>query len=64
MSYATRLLQFFQESYAELKKASWLPRREAVDSTRAIILLVALISLYVAGIDFILSIFLGAVLGR
>jgi preprotein translocase subunit SecE len=55
--------QFVKESYYELKKASWLTRREATDSTRAIILLVVLISLYVAGIDFILSIVLGAILG-
>ena len=57
-------VEFFKESYAELRKASWLPRREAVDSTKAVILLVVLIAIYVAGIDFILSIVLGAFLGR
>ena len=57
-------IQFLKESYYELRKASWLTRKEAIDSTRAIILLVALISLYVAGIDFILSIILTSVLGR
>ena len=57
-------VNFVKESYAELKKSSWLTRGQAVDSTRAIVLLVALISLYVAGIDFCLSIILGAILGR
>ncbi len=57
-------LQFVREAYYELRKSSWLSRREAADSTRAVVLLVALISVYVAGIDFILSIILGAILGR
>jgi preprotein translocase SecE subunit len=55
---------FFKESYYELRKASWLTRREAIDSTRAVVVLVALISLFVAGIDFLLSIILGSILGR
>ena len=57
-------VQFLKESYYELCKSSWLTRREALDSTRAVVVLVALVSLYVAGIDFVLSIVLGAVLGR
>ena len=56
--------QFFKEAYYELKKASWLTRQEAVGSTRAVILLVVLLSFYVAGIDFVLSILLGTLLGR
>ena len=57
-------VNFIKEAYYELRKASWLSRREALDSTRAVVLLVVLISFYVAGIDFVLSIVLGAVLGR
>ena len=56
--------QFVKEAYAELKKASWLTRQEAFGSTRAVVMLVVLISLYVAGIDFLLSIILGSILGR
>ncbi len=55
--------QFVQEAYSELKKSSWLTRKQAFESTRVVIILVALFSLYVAGIDFVLSIILGAVLG-
>ena len=57
-------VQFLKEAYYELRKSSWLTRKEAIDSTRAVLLLVVLVSLYVAGIDFVLSILLGAVLGR
>jgi preprotein translocase SecE subunit len=56
--------QFLKESYTELRRASWLPRREAVGSTWAVVFLVGLFSLYVAGIDFVLSIVLTAILGR
>jgi preprotein translocase subunit SecE len=57
-------IQFVKESYFELKKSSWLTREQAVGSTWAVVILVSLIALYVAGIDFILSIVLGAILGR
>jgi preprotein translocase subunit SecE len=57
-------LQFVKESYYELKKATWLTRQEALGSTRAVILIVALISVYVASIDFVLSIIFGSIMGR
>ena len=57
-------LQFVKEAYYELRKSSWLSRQEAVESTRAVIILVILIAIYVASIDFVLSIILGAILGR
>lgn len=60
----TAAWDFLREAYYELKKSSWLSRREALDSTRAVILLVILISFYVAGIDFVLSVVLGSILGR
>ena len=57
-------IRFVTEAYYELKKATWLTRREALDSTRAVILIVLLVSIYVASVDFVLSILIGAVLGR
>ena len=60
----TFALNFFREAYGELKKSTWLTRKEATGSTLAVVALVGLVALYVAGIDFILSIFFGAVLGR
>jgi preprotein translocase SecE subunit len=59
---ATR--QFIKEAYYELRKSSWLSRREAADSTKVVVLIVAIMSLYVAGIDFVLSVILGGILGR
>ena len=56
--------QFIQEAYSELRKATWLSRQEATGSTIAVIILVSLIAVYVATIDFLLSIVLGALLGR
>ena len=52
------------EAYFELRKSSWLSRREAADSTKVVVMIVALMSLYVAGIDFVLSVILGGILGR
>ncbi len=56
--------QFFQEAIGELKKTTWLTRREATGSTVAVVILVCIFAAYVSFIDFILSVVLGAVLGR
>lgn len=56
-------VQFVREAWFELKKSSWLTRKEAIQSTWAVVVLVAIFSLYVAGIDFVLSKILGAILG-
>lgn len=58
-------VQFLKESFYELKKATWLSRQEAVQSTYAVLLIVMILALYVAFIDFILSnLFIGPLLGR
>ncbi|MHB2027136.1 MAG: preprotein translocase subunit SecE [Elusimicrobiota bacterium] len=59
-----RAIGFIKEAYYELKKSSWLTRKEALDSTRAVVIIVVILSLYVAGIDFVLSLFMGGILGR
>ena len=56
--------QFLKEAVSELKQSTWLTRQQAIDSTKAIIVLVALMSLYVAGVDYVLSVLVRAVLGR
>ncbi len=56
--------QFLKEAYSELRQATWLTREQAIDSTKAVFLLVALMAVYVAGIDFVLTAFVRAVLGR
>ena len=56
--------QFLKEAYSELKQSTWLTRDQAIDSTKAVALLVAIMALYIAGVDYVLSILVRAVLGR
>lgn len=56
--------QFLKEAYSELKQSTWLTRQQAIDSAKVVAVLVALMSVYVAGIDYVLSILIRAVLGR
>ena len=60
----TGTIQFLREALAELRKATWLTRKEAIGSTVAITALVGLIAAYVASLDFVLSIIFGSLLGR
>ena len=45
------IIQFFKESYAELQKVSWISRKEVMGSTLVIIVLIGILSLFVALID-------------
>jgi len=56
--------QFLKEAVSELKQSTWLTRQQAIDSSKAIVVFVALMSLYVAGVDYVLSVLIRAVLGR
>ena len=56
--------QFLKEAVSELKQSTWLTRQQAIDSTKAVFIIVALMALYVAGVDYVLSILVRAVLGR
>jgi preprotein translocase SecE subunit len=56
--------QFLKEAYSALKQSTWLTRDQAIDSTKAVAILVAVMALYIAGVDYVLSIFVRAVLGR
>jgi preprotein translocase SecE subunit len=56
--------EFLKEAYSELKQSTWLTREQAVDSTKAVVILVVIMALYVSGVDYVLSILVRAVLGR
>ena len=56
--------QFLKEAVSELKQSTWLTRQQAIDSTKAIVVLVTLMAFYVAGVDYVLSVLVRAVLGR
>ena len=56
--------QFLKEAYSELKQSTWLTREQAIDSTKAVAILVTIMAIYIAGVDYVLSILVRAVLGR
>jgi preprotein translocase subunit SecE len=55
-------VQFIKEAHAELRKVSWLSRKEVIASTIVVILLVIVVAAYVSATDFILSRILGILL--
>ena len=54
--------QFLKEAYYELKKVTWLSRKEVIGSTIAIVILIAITAVFVGTADFFLSKFLSFVL--
>lgn len=58
------LKTFFIEAYEELKRVTWLSKKEVVASTVAIIIIVIIASLYIGVVDFLLSKTLGVFIIR
>lgn len=48
-------IQFMKESYTELKKVSWLSKKEMIASTIVTIVIVLIVAIYVGLVDFFLS---------
>jgi preprotein translocase subunit SecE len=46
-----RLIQFFQESWQELRKVHWPSRKETYAATLVVIIVVVLVSVYLALVD-------------
>ncbi len=59
-----KIQKFFSEVSAELKKVSWLTRKELVDSTVIVIISSAFLGIYIAVTDFVLSRLIGWVISR
>lgn len=57
-----KITLFFKESYEELKKVTWLSRKEVMGSTLVIIVLVAIISVYISLVDFVFTRFISWIL--
>ena len=49
-----RIITFFQESFAELKKVTWPSREETVASTKVVIVSTVIIAALLGLVDFIL----------
>ncbi|HEX2932472.1 MAG TPA: preprotein translocase subunit SecE [Candidatus Binatia bacterium] len=54
---------FFREAWQELKKVHWPSRKETYAATLVVIVVVILISLYLAAVDFVLTKAIQAVIG-
>lgn len=50
-----QLSSFFKESYAELQKVTWISRKEVMGSTVVIMILISILSIFVAFVDFVLA---------
>jgi len=61
--YVDKAVQFVKQAYNELRKVSWLSKKEVTGSTVVILIFILLISLFVGLIDFILVRILGLFLG-
>ena len=55
---------FLRDAYNELRKVSWLSRKEVLSSTIVIIIFILIIAVFIGFVDFILSHVLGVFLRR
>ena len=58
-----KAINFFRESYFELKKSVWLSRAQMIQSTLFVFIVVGLVALYIAVIDLLLTKGLGLIIG-
>ena len=49
-----KLVRFFKESFAELKKVTWPSREEVASSTKVVLVSVVLIALALGVVDFLI----------
>lgn len=49
-----KIILFFQESFAELKKVTWPSRDEVISSTKVVLVSTAVIAVVLGLVDFIL----------
>jgi len=63
MTVYNKVVQFLKEVYSELKKVSWLSRKEVIATTVVVVIFVLITAGFVGVVDFILSRILGIFLG-
>lgn len=49
------MINFFRDSYAELKRVTWPGRKEILGSTAVVFIVVGIIMLFIALFDFLLT---------
>jgi preprotein translocase subunit SecE len=55
MNIFAKAVQFVKEAISELKKVTWLGKKEVVASTIVVIIVIIAVAIYVGTIDFILA---------
>lgn len=50
-----KIKNFFEESYTELKKVSWPPRKESLKAAYAVVVFVIIISFFLGIVDYFLA---------
>lgn len=50
-----KVKDFFEESYAELKKVSWPPRKESIRAAYAVIVFVVIVAFFLGIVDYFLA---------
>lgn len=48
-------INFFQEAYGELRKVTWIPRKQMMASTFVVIVLVLIVSFFISLCDFLVA---------
>jgi preprotein translocase subunit SecE len=59
-----RIQEFLRETVGELRKVSWPTRQEAINLTRIVIIVIAIMSVILGGLDWVYARFFGLILGR
>lgn len=51
----TKFWQFLKDSRTELTKVAWPTRKQAIEMTIAVLIIVLIVSAYLGGVDYLLS---------
>jgi preprotein translocase subunit SecE len=62
MNWIHKAILYVKEAYNELKKVSWLGKKEVIASTVVVLMLIVIVAIYVGTIDFILVKIFGVLL--
>jgi preprotein translocase subunit SecE len=64
LKFPNNLIQFIKEAYAELKKVTWLSKKDVMRATLGVIIVVIIFAIYVGLIDFLISRLFALFIGR
>ena len=64
MDFFNKAKTFVKEAYAEMKKVSWLSKKEVIGSTGVIIVFIIMVSLFIGLVDLLLVRLTGFLLRR